>query len=177
MRPVKTPSAAALGAHPFLKGMPWRCLEAMTPLAAWVSFPAEATLFTEGDPVDAMFLLARGRVALTARESGAHDEVIEVVEAGEPVGWSWYIHPHQWQFTGRALEPVEAWRLAGPGLRTLADADPEVAGALSTRLLGVLASRLRAARMRLAESRRVAAGRPIRVKVIAPVPGGDSPSA
>jgi CRP/FNR family transcriptional regulator, cyclic AMP receptor protein len=163
---AKPPSAAALGAHPFMKGIPWRCLEAMAPLASWVTFPAEAVLFSEGAPAEAMFLVVRGRVALTALEDGINSEVLDVVEAGEPVGWSWFMEPFVWRFTGRAIEPVEAWRLDGHRLRRLADGDAELAGALSTRLVHVLAGRLSAARMRLAMNRRIAAGRPIRVEVV-----------
>lgn len=174
---VKIASAAALAAHPFLKGIPWRCLEALAPLASWVAFPLESMMIQEGEPANALFLLTRGRVALISR-GATRAEVLETVEAGESLGWSWFVPPHVWQFSARVVEPVEGWRIAGPELRRLSHGDAEISGVLAERLVGVIAGRLQACRARLAESRKVAEGRPIRVEVVRPGASiGDVPPA
>ncbi len=73
--------------------------------------------------------------------------VIETVGAGELLGWSWPV-PH-WHLGARATSPVHAYEYDAAAVRELCGKDAELDHALLTYVAGVIAGRLRSARVRL----------------------------
>jgi CRP/FNR family transcriptional regulator, cyclic AMP receptor protein len=110
-----------------------------------------ATLFREGDPADAFYLVRRGRVALELFVPNRGPLTIETIEPGEVVGWSWLFQPYRWHFDGRAVGPVRAIQLDGACLRNKCDADPALGYELMRRFSQVMLERLQATRLRLAD--------------------------
>jgi CRP/FNR family cyclic AMP-dependent transcriptional regulator len=147
---MEPPSAFMLAETPFLKGLEWRHLEAMSSCAMGVRFPAGERIFETGQPANRFYLLLGGRVALeTPAESGPPIR-IQVIEAGDVLGWSWLFPPYTWQFNARTLEPVEAVFFYGTKLRELAEEDPAFCCAMMKRMTHVILQRLQATRSRLA---------------------------
>ena len=75
------------------------------------------TLFHLGDTADAVYLVERGRIALTlpVRVAGREEDVlVEERSPGQMVGWSGLIPPHR--FTLNAKAPLETELLALPRL-------------------------------------------------------------
>ncbi len=73
------------------------------------------TLFHLGDTADAVYLVERGRIALTlpVRVAGREEDVlVEERAPGQMVGWSGLIPPHR--FTLNAKAPLETELLALP---------------------------------------------------------------
>ena len=62
-------------------------------------------LFREGDPADTFYLVRHGSVALETFVPARGPVMIETLEAGEVVGWSWLFPPYRWHFDARALSP------------------------------------------------------------------------
>lgn len=72
-----------------------------------------AVLFKLGDPAEQMYLITRGRIALTLPMQilGRHEDVlVEERLPGETIGWSAVIPPHR--FTLKASAPLETEVLA-----------------------------------------------------------------
>jgi CRP-like cAMP-binding protein len=109
------------------------------------------TLFREGDPADAFYLVRRGRVALELFVPNRGPLTIETIEPGEVVGWSWLFPPYRWHFDGRAVGPVRAIQLDGACLRDKCNADPAFGYELMRRFSQVMLERLQATRLRLAD--------------------------
>ncbi len=75
--------------------------------------------------------------------------MIETIEAGEVIGWSWLFPPYRWHFDARALAPVRATRFDGACLRGKCEADPALGYDLMSRFAQVLIERLQWTRLRL----------------------------
>ncbi len=110
---------------------------------------AGAYVFREGDNAATFYAIRRGRVALEIAAPARAPMVVETLDAGEVLGWSWLFEPHRVRFDARAVEDVHAIAFDGACLRGKCDADHELGYALVTRFSAVITERLQATRMRL----------------------------
>jgi CRP-like cAMP-binding protein len=130
-----------LADHPFFAGLDPQFFELLVGCARNVRFDPDEYLFREGDSAEQFYLLRHGQVAL---ESRVHHKpvVVETLEPGDAVGWSWLIPPYRWRFDARALELTRAVALDGVCLRKKCDEDPTLGYDLFKRVSGVMADRL-----------------------------------
>jgi CRP-like cAMP-binding protein len=105
-------------------------------------------LCVEGASADTFYLLRRGRVSLEVHAPGRGAVVIETVEPGAVVGWSWLVAPYRWTIDARARSRVGAVAIDGACLRSKVDADPALGYALLSRIATELLARLQATRVR-----------------------------
>jgi SulP family sulfate permease len=90
-----------------VRGLPLEDASAVLALGAPASLVAGQVLFDLGQPADALYLIRRGRVALSLPMLiGGRDEdvVIEEHQPGETLGWSALVPPHR--FTLKATAPL-----------------------------------------------------------------------
>jgi CRP/FNR family cyclic AMP-dependent transcriptional regulator len=114
-----------------------------------VVFDEDAFLFREGEPADAFYVLRRGRVALELHTPDRGGLVIETIEPGDVVGWSWLFEPYRWHFDARAVSPVRAIAFDGACLRGKCEDDTALGYELMRRFAQVMIDRMQHARMRL----------------------------
>jgi len=138
-----------LAGHTFLRGLNDRQIDALATLGRVSSFSAGSMLGREGEAADAFFLIQSGRVALEIHAPDRGLVCIQTVGPGDPVGWSWLVPPHRWQFDARSVEPVTAIAMDGASLRDRCEKDHEFGYQLLKRLVTVIASRLSATRLQL----------------------------
>lgn len=138
-----------LSTHPFMAGMPGPWLERLSYQAHPVVRHAGQRMFHEGRPADHFWLLRSGRVALDLAVPGHGDVVIETIEAGSVLGWSWLFPPYRWHFGAVAVDQTSAVEFTAAGVRRLIAQDAELGRELTTRFMAVLVDRLQAARLRL----------------------------
>ena len=137
-----------LGEHPFFIGISAPTVRLIEGCAKNVHWAPGSYVFREGDPADALYVLRHGRVALEVHGPG-RSHVLDTVEAGDVVGWSWLVPPYRWFFDARATDDVSAVEIDGRCLREKCDADPEVGYALMQRVGQVMYHRLQSSRVRL----------------------------
>lgn len=118
-------------------------------LAREVSFAAGDRIFNEGGRADRFWIIHTGTVALDVRVPGRQAAVIETHGAGEMLGWSWLVPPHHWHLGAEASSPVRAYEFDAVAVRELCGKDPELERELWTYVAGLIAGRLRSARVRL----------------------------
>jgi CRP/FNR family transcriptional regulator, cyclic AMP receptor protein len=138
-----------LDSHPFLLGIPPAKLASLAPCARPTAYEPDTLLFRTGEPADAFYLITAGRVALEIPAPGGPPLMVETVDAGGVVGWSWLVPPYRWQFDARAVTPVSTIRLPADCLRAAMAADLELAAELLRRVTEVIADRLRNTRLQL----------------------------
>jgi CRP/FNR family cyclic AMP-dependent transcriptional regulator len=138
-----------LRASPVFEGLPPEALSLIAGCASNVHFDQGAVLFREGDQADTFFLVRHGSVALEMFVPARGSAVIETIEAGEVVGWSWLFPPYRWHFDARALTPLRATVFDGACLRGKCDDDPALGYDLMSRFAQVLIERLQWTRLRL----------------------------
>ena len=140
---------AALSANLFLSGLAERHMAALAACSTNVSVGTDQLLGREGELADAFYLIQFGHVALEIHTPNRGAVRIQTVGPGEPVGWSWLVPPHRWQFDARAVEPIQAIAINGHALREKCEQDHELGYQLLKRLVTVISRRLAATRLQL----------------------------
>jgi len=100
-----------LAAHPFFKDLAPRHLKLLAECASKVSFPAGQYLFHENEEASLFYVVYHGRVALEVFAGARGPLTIRTLEAGEVLGWLWFVKPYHWRFEARALELTRALAL------------------------------------------------------------------
>jgi CRP/FNR family transcriptional regulator, cyclic AMP receptor protein len=140
---------ALLSETEVFRGLDRQWLELVAGCGQNAAFDRGSRLFRDGRPADTFFLLRRGRVALTLHVPGRGDVVIETLEPGEVVGWSWLFPPYRWHFDAVAVDGVGAIAFDGACLRGKCDDDPTLGYELMKRFAEMMIGRLQQTRMRL----------------------------
>ena len=143
---------ADVAAHPFLIGLSERHIKLLADCAMKTHFAAEETIFREGETANRFYLIEEGEVLLESTPSGGTPTVIDTVEAGDLLGWSWLVPPYIWHFGARAAKPTTAIFFYGTILREYCEQDHSLGYELFKRMSSVMIHRLQAARTRLLAS-------------------------
>jgi CRP-like cAMP-binding protein len=145
---VKTVSQL-LGEARFFDGLRAETIELVSGCASNVQFDPGTTIFREGEHADAFYLLRQGSVALETYVPARGAVMIETIEAGDVLGWSWLFPPYRWHFDASALTAVRATAFDGKCLRGKCAADPTLGYELVSRFAQTLIERLQWTRLRL----------------------------
>jgi len=140
---------AILAQHPFFAGLDPRYMPLITGCASNVRYKSGESLFREGESADHFYLIRGGKVALETHGAQRGKIIIETIEAGEVLGWSWLFPPYRWHFSARALQETRAIALDGACLRAKGEVDHDLGYALAMRVARIMMERLQAARLQL----------------------------
>ncbi len=110
---------------------------------------ANTILLREGEPADVFYLIRRGTVVLEVSAPGRGPLLIETLQPGDVVGWSWLFPPYRWQLDGRTTAPSELIAFDGACLRGKSDEDHELGYQLMRRFAANVVDRLQATRLQL----------------------------
>ena len=135
--------------HPFFAGLDDEWLKLISGCAVNRHANAGDYLYREGDPANTFFMIRHGRVAVETHRPAGGSIIIDTVDDGEVLGWSWLVPPHRWQFDARAVVPTSAVVFDGACLRGKCDDDPVFGYALMQRVAQVMHTRLSATMVRL----------------------------
>ncbi len=138
-----------IASSPVFAGMPAEYLTLVAGCGRNVGFEDGALLFREGDVADTFYLVRRGRVAFELNTPDRGGIVIETVDSGDVVGWSWLFPPYRTHFDARAVEEVRAIAFDGACLRGKCEEDPRLGYELMQRFAQVMIDRLQHTRFRL----------------------------
>jgi CRP-like cAMP-binding protein len=147
--PAVNTTRTLLTEHLFLEGLAPSSLDRLSAYAHPVFRNLGHRLFAAGRPAERFWLIRSGRVALDLHTPGRGDVVIETLEPGTVLGWSWLFPPRQWQFGAVTVEPVRAIEFNAAGVRHLMADDPLLGYELTRRFMAVMLDRLQATRTRL----------------------------
>jgi CRP-like cAMP-binding protein len=134
---------------PFFEGMPDDEIALIAGCGRNVRFDAGETILRQGDAADTFYVVRHGSVAVGNFVPPRGELVIETLEAGDLLGWSWLFPPYRSHFDARALSTVRATQFGGACLRDKCAADPALGYDLMSRFAQVLIERLQWTRLRL----------------------------
>ena len=134
---------------PFFAGMAEDEVALIAGCGRNVHFREGETIFRQGDAADTFFVVRHGTVAVGNFVPPRGELVIETLEAGDLLGWSWVFPPYRSHFDARALSAVRATQFDGACLRDKCTADPVLGYDLMSRFAQVLIERLQWTRLRL----------------------------
>jgi len=136
--------------HPFFKGLDPELIEFLAGCARNVHFKDGEILFKEGDKADTFYVIRKGRIAIQVHDPArGGGSILDTVDAGGVVGWTWLVPPYKWLFDASASEETSAVAFDGECLRKKCEDDAVVGYALMQRVAVVMYERLEAARLRL----------------------------
>jgi CRP-like cAMP-binding protein len=139
-----------LCAHPFVKDVERSSLEGLIEAAVGiVEWEPETIVARTGSIADRCYLVERGDLAIEVHRPGRRPRIIQTVNDGEVLGWSWVVEPFRWTFDVRALTPTAAIALDGVALRDAMESDHELGYRILQRFSTVIAGRLEATRLQL----------------------------
>jgi len=141
--------ADLIAEHKFFQGLPPADLEFLAGCARNVHFETGQRLLTEGQPADEFFVIRSGRVVLGYHDPDRGDLVVDTLDGGDVVGWSWLFEPHRWHFDADAAEPVSAVAFDATCLRAKCDSDMRLCYELTQRFARLVVERLEATRLRM----------------------------
>ncbi|MBI5217124.1 MAG: cyclic nucleotide-binding domain-containing protein [Ignavibacteriae bacterium] len=135
--------------HPFLKGLDPQYIQLVSGCASNVRFEAGQYLFREDEEANWFYIIRQGKVAVEAYAAERGAVIIDTVEEGDVLGWSWLIPPYNWHFDARAIELTRAIALDGKCLRNKCEHDHNLGYELLKRFAHIIEQRLEATRIRL----------------------------
>jgi CRP/FNR family transcriptional regulator, cyclic AMP receptor protein len=138
-----------LAEAPVFEGMSSEQLTLIAGCAHNEVYKPDSYLMREGEQATSFFVLRGGRVALETFVPQRGPLMIETLDAGALVGWSWLVPPHLTSFDARALDTVHAIHFDGACLRGKCDDDSALGYELMQRFVPVIVERLQATRVRL----------------------------
>ena len=138
-----------LGSHPFFAGLSTDAIRLVAGCASNVHFAQGEYIFSQGEAASRFYVLRHGRAAMEIHSPERGPLVIDTMDEGEVLGWSWLIPPYRYFGDARAVTPVSATALDGACLRGKCEADAELGYQLLKRVTTVMYRRLQSARVRL----------------------------
>jgi CRP/FNR family transcriptional regulator, cyclic AMP receptor protein len=138
-----------LAHHPFFAGLGGDAMRLIAGCASNVHFAAGEFIFGEGEAASRFYVIRHGRAALQVHSPARGPLLIDTMDQGEVLGWSWLVPPYRYFCDAQAVTPVSAIALDGDCLRGKCEADPELGYQLLKRVTAVMYQRLQSTRIRL----------------------------
>jgi CRP/FNR family transcriptional regulator, cyclic AMP receptor protein len=153
--PPIEPLSTRVAFHPFLAGMNHTQLTFLTDCAVARHFNTGQRILRQGDFANGFYLIESGKVTLESEAGFGESIPIQILGAGDLLGWSWMFPPYVWQFTARAVEPTTVLFFYAAILREYCENDHSLGYELLKRISAVMVTRLQAAhdKMRFLDSK------------------------
>jgi CRP/FNR family transcriptional regulator, cyclic AMP receptor protein len=143
----------ALAQSAFFRGMRPEHLAVLTEGAQEMQFNTGDVLFREGDPSNQFYWIESGKITLETRLPGEDVKVIQILSAGEALGWSWLFPPFTWNFSARTIAPTRMISFSGGHLLVSAEENHDLGYELMKRVGQILIQRLQSTRQELVAQR------------------------
>ena len=140
----------ALRKHRFLAGVPEQHLATLATLAHMVQFEEDQLILLNGQRSTNFYLLLSGSVSVEAR-TAVYNISIQVLGPGDAFGWSSFLDHHDTLFQVRAREASTGVCFEGSLLSAACSENPVFGLELYSRLLDLVAGRVKATESRLAQ--------------------------
>lgn len=137
-----------LGNLRFLNGVTEKHLEDLTGIARLEEYDEGDVLFAEGEPVDDVYLVIDGEVALEVSSSGVCPQQLLMLAAGESIGWSALMYRTHRMATAKVTAPTRVFRIDGMRLLALCEEHPRFGYQIMRATVAALAARLHALQLR-----------------------------
>jgi CRP-like cAMP-binding protein len=131
-----------LANHPLLQALEPRYLQFLVDCASEHHFAAGQYILREGEAAKHLYLIDHGKVALGTLCPRQGFTTVQILEAGEVLGWSWFIPPYSWQTSALTIFPTRVIAMDGTCLREKCEADHDFGYELVKRLALNLGQRL-----------------------------------
>jgi CRP-like cAMP-binding protein len=138
-----------LAEHPFFKELKEEYLALIVGCASNVRTDAGKIVFREGEEANQFYLIRSGRVVIQLMTPNKGPVVIETLDEGDILGWSWLVPPYIRHFDAKAVELTRMIALDGKCLRNKCENDHHLGYELLKRFSEIMIKRLESTRFQL----------------------------
>ncbi|HOT97373.1 MAG TPA: cyclic nucleotide-binding domain-containing protein [bacterium] len=140
---------AILSAHTFFKDLDPKFITLLTGCSSNRRYAANSYLFRDGEEANDFFLVCKGRVGIEIPLQGDPPIILQTVEEGDILGWSWLLPPYFWHFDARAQLDTEVIALDGRYIRAECEKNHSLGYEMLKRFAQIMERRLEATRLQL----------------------------
>ncbi len=140
-------SVELLRKYPYFAGVGEDNLKALALISHELPIEAGETIFTKGDPAQALFLVISGEVDIILENEAEERFIVDTVPADHMLGWSAVVEPYEDTATGIARTDGKLLSIDAKYLRELLEHDPLMGFRMMQQVAGVLRHRMQAARV------------------------------
>ena len=140
-----------ISAHPFFEGLEDNYMKLVVGCASNVRFQSDTYIFKEGNAANNFYLLREGKVALEIFAPQLRPIIVETLQEGEILGWSWLLPPFTWKFNAHATTAVRAISIDGKCLRKKCEENHDLGYEILNRFSKIIALRLEAALLQITD--------------------------
>lgn len=140
-----------IAGHHFLEGLSKGYLDKIISCASAADFSAGKYIFRQGEPAENFYLLTKGRVTVGLESAEKGSLLVETLDAGAVLGWSWLVPPYKWRFNAQATSSTHAVAVNGAKLRVLCETDHAFGYEIMKRFSHVISERLEMANLQILE--------------------------
>jgi len=141
--------ADELQAHPFFAELGAGTVKLIAACGRNEVYPPDTVLAAEGSEANEFFIIRRGRVAIQLHAAPSGTALLQTLDAGDVLGWSWLFPPYRWTVEARAVQEVHAIKLDGRCLRGKCEENPALGYELMKRFSRIMTRRLEATRLQI----------------------------
>ena len=138
-----------LATHAFTSGMNSRYIRKLSECASYTEIPAGEYIFRQGEPAETFYLILDGSVEVELFSTTGGPVVLQKLDVGSALGWSWLVPPCRWRFDARVVKALKALKIDVTRLRTLMKEEPAFGYEILERFLQLMGERLESERMSL----------------------------
>ena len=135
--------------QPLLKGLTPAQLEEIADCASFVRYDKGEFLFREGEFARRFYIITSGKVAIEIFTPGRGPVIVETLDEGDLLGWSWLFEPYRWHFDATAQTEVKAVAFDALCMRGKCDKDHTLGYELVKRFSQIIMERLQSTRLAL----------------------------
>jgi CRP/FNR family cyclic AMP-dependent transcriptional regulator len=135
--------------HPFFKGLNEEYFALIVGCASNMRIDAGKMIHREGEEANHFYLIRSGKVTLQMMTPNKGPIIIETLDEGDILGWSWLVPPYTWHFDAKALELTRMIALDGKCLRNKCENDHHLGYELLKRFADIMMKRLESTRLQL----------------------------
>ena len=110
--------------------------------ATTVGFDEDEYIFHAHEPANAFYLIQEGEVALEVDDPVQGKRVLQVLHAGDVLGWSWLFAPYEWHLDAHALTLVRTLIFDAAFIRAKCDQNHTLGYELMQRFSQMMLQRL-----------------------------------
>jgi CRP-like cAMP-binding protein len=114
-----------------------------------VTFKPDQKICKSSEDADFFYIIKEGRVAVELQIGEEEPIVIETLDPGEVLGWSWIFPPYKWQFDARSMDAVQAVAMDARCIRGKLDDNPRLGYWTMKQFSKILMGRLSASRLQM----------------------------
>lgn len=141
--------APILRGHAFFKDLEPQFIELIVGCASNRRYCKDSYLCKQGEEANDFFLIREGRVAIEIPVHHEHPIILQTVEEGDILGWSWLLPPFFWHFDARAEQDTRVIALNGRCIRGECESHHTLGYEMLKRFAQIMEKRLEATRLQL----------------------------